>query len=171
MLTLLLTHTPTWVWALLAGLTILGLSQVRTRTVSLQRVTILPLAMLTLSLYSTLSTFGLQAFVILVWLTSFALSLYLVLNISINSATRYDHNTQQLYVPGSWVPLGLILGIFICKYVVGAGTAMQAELAHNTTFSLSFASLFGGFSGIFLGRAARYWYLVRGAKSTGQVAI
>jgi hypothetical protein len=171
MLTLLLTHTPTWVWALLVGLSILGLSQVRARTVSLQRVTILPLAMVALSLYSTLSTFGLQTQVVLVWLTSFSLSLYLVLKISLNSETQYDHIKQQLYVPGSWVPLGLILGIFICKYVVGAGTAIQPQLSHNTIFSLGFAFLFGGFSGIFSGRAARYWYLVRGPKLTSLVSI
>ena len=49
----------------------------------------------------------------------------------------------------------LILGIFMTKYVVGATSAMHPALIHDTGFSLGFSALYGAFSGIFLGRAAR----------------
>jgi len=36
---------------------------------------------------------------------------------------------------------------------------MQPALVHDTSFSLSFAALYGAFAGIFLARAARLWRL------------
>ena len=40
----ILKNTPTWVWGLFTGLMALGLSQVRDRTQSLVRVSIMPVA-------------------------------------------------------------------------------------------------------------------------------
>ena len=51
-------NTPVWVWGLLAGLTALGLSQLRTRTVGALRTAIIPVAMTCLSLYGMVSAFG-----------------------------------------------------------------------------------------------------------------
>ncbi|MDO4723626.1 MAG: hypothetical protein Q4A97_02570, partial [Comamonadaceae bacterium] len=45
----LITHTPLWVWPLLAALLALGLLQTRARRVSLARALALPLAMLILT--------------------------------------------------------------------------------------------------------------------------
>ena len=42
----ILQHTPVWVWGLLAVLVTLGLSQTRSRELSLTRVTVLPLVLL-----------------------------------------------------------------------------------------------------------------------------
>lgn len=46
-------NTPPWVWGLLAALLALGLSQLRSRNVSLTRITLLPLAMTGLSLWAS----------------------------------------------------------------------------------------------------------------------
>lgn len=159
MLSQIFANTPGWVWGLLLALLWLGLSQAVTRTASLKRITLLPLAMSGLSLYGTVAAFGAGPQLLLVWMCAGALALTLVLQQALPEATRYDPATRRFTLPGSWVPLLLILGIFVTKYFVGAVTAMQPALAHGASFSLGFAALYGAFAGIFLARAARLWCL------------
>ena len=66
---------------------------------------------------------------------------------------------------GSSVPLGLILGIFFTKYVVGVELALQPPLAHDSTFTLQVATLYGVFNGLLAARAARLWQLARQASA------
>ena len=47
--------TPTWVWGLFGGLVALGASQLRGRTASLARVSLLPIAMTIFSVWGTFS--------------------------------------------------------------------------------------------------------------------
>ncbi|MDO8699747.1 MAG: hypothetical protein Q7J75_04915 [Rhodoferax sp.] len=171
MLNQILANTPRWVWVLLIVLLWLGFSQAVTRTASLKRITIMPLAMIGLSLYGTVAVFGAEPLVLLVWLCAGGLTATLVLQQPLHDATRYDNWTQRFTLPGSWVPLMLILGIFMTKYIVGAVTAMQPALAHDAGFSLAFGALYGAFSGAFLGRAARLWRLALHNDRFGHPAI
>ena len=54
-----ISHTPPWVWVILVGVTLLGLLQARQHTVSRLRVLIQPMALGSLSLWSTSTAFGL----------------------------------------------------------------------------------------------------------------
>lgn len=74
-------------------------------------------------------------------------------------ATRFDAHTRTFQVPGSWVPLALMVGIFANKYVVGVTLNMHPEVAHEAIFTLGFSALYGAFSGVFAARAARLWRL------------
>lgn len=160
MLNQILLNTPRWVWFLLAALVWLGLSQARTRKVSLQRVTVMPLVMVGLSLYGTVTAFGADVAVLLVWLLACALMMVLVLRHRLAAATRYDAGARCFTVAGSWLPLLLIMAIFMTKYLVGALAAMNPALLHETRSMLGFAVLSGIFSGVFLGRAMRLWRLL-----------
>lgn len=155
MLTQITSHTPIWVWFLLIALLWLGHSQSRRRFASLPKITLLPLVMVGLSLQGTLHAFGAQPPVLVVWFTAGVVSLIGVMRQPLSSDTRFDATHQRFDLPGSWVPMFLILGIFVTKYTVGALTALQPEWVHGTAFSLSLAALYGAFSGVFLGRAAR----------------
>jgi hypothetical protein len=167
----ILANTPRWVWGLLLALLWLGLSQTINRTASLRRITLLPLTMTGLSLYGAVTTFGLYPQVLLVWLLAGALVIALVLQLALPAATRYDAATGRFNLPGSWVPLLLILGIFLTKYLVGAVSAMQPALAHDTSFSLFFGALYGAFAGVFLARAARLWRLTLLQERSGRSAL
>lgn len=167
MLNQILANTPRWVWGLLLALLWLGFSQAVTRTASLRRITLMPLAMTGLSLYGTVTAFGADAQILLVWLSACGLIGTLVLQQALPVATRYDAATRRFHLPGSWVPLMLILGIFVTKYVVGAATALQPALARDASFSLGFGALYGAFSGVFLARAARLWRLALQADASG----
>ena len=159
MLNLILTHTPIWVWALLAALLWLGLSQTVNRTASLKRVTLMPIAMVGLSLFGTVSVFGSDPIILLTWFAAAMLMTSLVVRAAKSAAIKYDAEKRLFSLPGSWIPLVLIMGIFVTKYIVGFMTAMQPEFAHNINFASCVATLYGAFSGVFLARAIGLWRL------------
>lgn len=153
-------HTPVWVWGLLASLLALGISQLRDRSASLVRVSIMPVAMTAFSLWGTVSAFGSLAqlgTVLAVWLGTAVAVLAVVARGP--SGASYDAGSRSYALPGSWVPLALIMGIFMTKYVVGIELAMQPQLAQDSQFAHSIAALYGVFNGLFAGRAARLWRL------------
>jgi hypothetical protein len=162
-------QTPVWVWGLLAGLLTLGLSQVSSRTATLRRVTIMPVVMTVFSLSGTVTAFGNSpqfATVLLVWAAATAAVVAVIASMSPDAGTTYDRASRSFALPGSWIPFALILAIFLTKYAVGIELAMQPRLAADSQFSLIVATLFGLFSGIFTGRAARLWRMAARPAST-----
>ena len=150
--------TPAWVWGLLVALLALGLSQLFDRKLTLRRVIIIPIAMLGLALYGIFSAFdngGQLGAAMLTWLIAAAVSTALMLRLPAPAGTGYDAHNGQFSVPGSVVPLLLILGIFLIKYMVGVELAMQPAQARDASFVLPIALMYGAFNGIFAGRALR----------------
>ena len=146
-------HTPFRVWFILAGLVALGLSQTRTRELGLMRVTVLPFVLLTLSLAGLANAFGVMPVALGTWLAGVTAALALPRRLLTARGASWSATTGRLHVPGSWLPLALIVGSFAIKYVAGAGLAMHPSLASDATFA-GFCSLgFGSFSGLFLARS------------------
>ena len=165
--------TPTWVWGLLTSLLVLGASQVRDRTASLARSGLMPVAMTGFSIWGTASAFAASSGpweILATWLGA-ALAVFAAVASfgSGRSAASYDAATRRFHIPGSYLPLLLILGVFLTKYVVGVELGMQPGLAHDSSFALPAAALYGAFSGLFTGRAARLWRLVADASRAAQV--
>lgn len=160
----ILAHTPLWVWGLLAGLVVLGLTQVRHRQASAGRVATLPLAMTALSLWSTVSAFGASpqfALLAALWLMAAAAMFGALLSTAPPAGTCYDAATRTFALPGSWTPLVLILSLFVLRYTINVALALQPALAGQAAFTAGTAAAYGAFSGIFGGRAARLWRLAR----------
>ena len=164
MLVSIVRNTPPWVWGLLAVLLALGLGQLRTREAGLARVLLMPLGMAAYSVYGLASAFGGHpAGTLGAWL----LAALLVAGASLlwrpqaPAGVRYYAGQARFHLPGSGVPLLLILGIFFTKYIVGVELALQPALARDTVFTLQVAALYGLFNGVFLARAARLWRLFR----------
>jgi hypothetical protein len=164
-------QTPTWVWGLLAGLVTLGVSQLRDRRASLARVSLMPVAMTAFSVWGTASAFGsspLAGEIAIVWMAAAAVMFALL------SAGRaqgeYDAASRTFHLPGSVVPLLLILGIFSVKYVVGVELSMAPKLTGDTQYALTVAALYGAFTGAFVGRAIRLWKLAFGPQA-GRIAV
>ena len=165
MLGAIIQNTPYWVWALLAGLIALGASQLVGRNVSLARATAMPLAMTGLSVYGLVSAFGSAGQVgtsVGAWLVAACAiaGLALWLQPAAPSGTLYAATSRSFYIPGSAMPLGLILGIFLTKYFVGVELALQPAQARDGGFALQIAALYGVFNGLFAARALRLWKLV-----------
>ena len=162
----IITRTPIWVWAILGLLLWVGLQQSVPRSVSLRRITVLPLVMIGLSLAGMFTAFGAGSHALLAWGIAAVVAGAVVMSRSLPQATQYNSWTQQFQLPGSWTPLVLMMGIFITKYAVGVTLAMHPGLARDALFSQSVGALYGGFSGVFAGRAARLWRLAS-SKSSG----
>lgn len=163
----ILAGTPAWVWGLLAALVALGASQLRDRTASLARVSVMPIGMTAFSLWGTLSALAgspLLAQALTVWLAA-AVALWAVIAPG-RGAGRYDPATQTYALPGSVLPLLLILAIFLLKYGVGVELRMAPHLLHDATYMLTVTACYGALSGMFLGRAARLWRLALQARAT-----
>ena len=159
MLTQILFHTPKWVFVLFATLLWLGAKQLLAGSVSLVRVTLLPIVMTGLSIYGVASAFGDSPMALLAWAATALALLGLVMQRALPASTRYDAAARQFHVPGSAVPMVLMMGIFFTKYVVGVLLAMHPELAHEVSFAVGISALYGVFTGIFTGRAIRLWRL------------
>ena len=158
MLMQILTHTPTWVFALFAALVFLGIKQMMPRRIGLNRATILPLAMTVLSLLGVVSAFGDTPQALGSWALGTVVAFALNVQFRPNAQdTRYDPASRSFDLPGSVVPMALFMGIFFTKYAVGISMGMQPALAHNTNFALLIGGVYGVFSGIFLSRAAKLW--------------
>jgi len=155
MIAQILINTPLWVWGLLAALLALGLSQTRKRSVGLARIALLPLALGGFSLYGTISAFGASPTVLGSWLATTTLLLLIVTQLPMPAGTQYDPATRRFELPGSWVPMALIMAIFLTKYAVGVSLVLHPELKTHANFSLSIGTAYGVFSGIFAGRAVR----------------
>ena len=154
MLYQILVHTPNWVWAILLALLWLGLAQTTPRRARLRRVILLPLVMTGLSLYGTLSSFGALYTSWVMWIGAALATLVWVASSELPAGVQYDGASQVFSLPGSWVPLGLMMSIFLTKYVVGVMLAMEPALAHDSAAAAMIASLYGVMSGVFLGRMA-----------------
>lgn len=155
MLMMILSQTPTWVWGLLALLLVLGLQQTRERWVSERRLRTLPLAFLGLSVWSQLTAFGWQPMMLLGFGLSFVLCKRLVQASGWPGPARFDSQRGLYRVTGSWVPLALMMGIFLLKYAMGIALAMSPQLRELPAFVLSASALSGSFSAVFLARARR----------------
>jgi hypothetical protein len=155
----ILTHTPVWVWGILVVLVVLGLVQARTRRLTIQRVSLVPLVMLLFSFYGCISAFGVQVAALLLWLLAGVLVAAWLAARPLPAGTGYDAVLREFVVPGSWLPMGLMMAMFCAKYVAGVSLALHPALRQESAFVSCFAAFYGAISGIFLGRAVRLWRL------------
>lgn len=151
----ILAHTPLWVWGILLALLWLGLSQSVPRRARLRRVLLLPLAMTVLSLYGTFTTFHPVYWSWVLWAGAAAVSIAWFASSELPAGVDYDPSAQVFRLPGSWMPLGLMMAIFLTRYVVAVVLAMHPALTHDVAVAAIVASLYGALSGVFIGRLLR----------------
>ena len=151
-------EAPVWVGALLAGLLALGYSATRARRVAASRLALMPLAMLGLALWGVQSAFGASGHLPALgalWALCFAGALALGSRAAAPAGTRFDPASRQFLLPGSWVPMVLILGVFLIKYSVGVQLALEPTLARHLGFAITVTALYGLLSGLFAVRSLR----------------
>lgn len=158
----ILQHIPHWVWMLLAVLIAVGISQSFTRRRTLRSAMLVPAIMIALSFYGVISVFS-QPLALAAWATAVAGALTISNSIGVWRNISWSESDQQLIVPGSWIPMMLILGLFATKFSIGIALAMDHGLVANTTFASMVSFAYGAFSGIFLGRGAAMWKAARHA--------
>ncbi len=66
---------------------------------------------------------------------------------------RYDATAKTYFVPGSWIPLAVIMAIFFAKYVYAVMNALNAAVISATAFVIGLSAVYGVLSGYFAARA------------------
>ncbi len=160
----IVSRTPAWVWLLLAFLIWLGYSQSKDRQASLLRTFATPVAMVGLSLYGMLSVFGAAPLVWALWLFSCSIFISLMLWLPTASGYQYDAMQRRFQMPGSWIPMVVILCIFITKYAVSISLTIAPSLVLGHTFTTVIPILYGAFSGLMMGRSAKLVALIVSSK-------
>jgi len=155
MLQQIISHTPTYVWAILAFPVYRGVNAMSDRESTLRSLFIIPGVMLYLSLSSMADKFGLRDATNGLWALGAAAGAALSFSL-MRGAIRVNRAAGTLLQRGSVVPLVLMLAIFISKYVVAVLFAMQPALTQNLPLVAAVCLMFGLFNGIFLGRLLRY---------------
>jgi hypothetical protein len=151
----IINHTPRWVFGLFIALVLLGMQQTRTRTVTMTRMTLLPLAMLALSFWGVWNAFDGSAVGVACWLGAMLGAALFAQRFDFSSNVRFLPDTRSFIMPGSWLPLVLMMAIFFTKYAVGASLAQHGELRGLASFVAMASLAYGFWSGIFIGRMAQ----------------
>jgi hypothetical protein len=157
----ILSHTPIWVWGLLAALLALGWSQTRTRHVAPPRLLILPLVLMGLGLTSMAPGFAAVPLTAAVWLLALLAGAALLASRAPSAGAQWLPTEQRLQLPGSWVPMLLIIVIFSLRYSANVGMAFNPGWRSAPEVLLPLSLLYGGLSGFFLGRALGLFKLTR----------
>lgn len=160
----ILSHTPTWVFVLFALLLWAGTTQLVTRRVRLGRVAGIAIGMGLFGAYGVVSAFPASLLALPLALLAGAATATVVARRPVPQGTRYDADHRRFVLPGSAVPLALMMGLFAVKYTVGVTLALQPSAAAQAAFVIGVSVLYGAFGGTFAGRALRLVALARGAE-------
>jgi hypothetical protein len=156
----IISHTPRWVFVLFFVLLALGYLASRPRTLSRGRVAILPIAMMLLSAYGVVSAFGYRATGMVAWVAGMTLAVLLNRVLQLPRGASYVATTQSFVLPGSWIPLALMLAIFFTKYTVAVLLSLHPTLLDLASFLAGVSLVYGVLSGIFFASALTLWRLM-----------
>ena len=152
---------PFWPFAVLAGLVMLGYRQSQDRVVRPGMLAKVALAMLALSLYGVTTAFGAHMVPVLAWAVAFAAAVFI--GGPLFAPRGLAKEGAAVRMPGSWVPMGLMLGIFMTKFGLGFATGMGAHVLQEVWFIAAMSAVLGLFSGAFAARATAVHRFVRAA--------
>jgi hypothetical protein len=154
----ILKGTPVWVWAILAALMYLGTRQLKARIVSRYSVLIAPVVFLFVGLMSA----GRGPLGLAVWaLAVVSLAAVTFFVFQPTAGARYEANGDRLHMPGSFVPMLLMLAIFLLNYVINVVLAINPAYRGELMWQVLPALVLGALSGVFIGRAATLFRMNR----------
>lgn len=166
MLQQIFSHTPLYVWAILAFLVYRGVLASRAREVSLRKLCIIPLVMLALSLSGVHGSFGFAGMAPYAWVAGVLAGAALAWSLTDARAIVSIPARGSVQRPGSWLPLILMMCIFCMKYAVAVTLSIAPAYAHAAGFIVPACLAYGCFSGLFLGGLLRTVAVYRQAQMT-----
>jgi hypothetical protein len=155
MLSLIVSHTPVWVWVLLAFLIYRGSAALSERPLLAGNVLPLPVVLTGWGAVSMVNRYGSDVGVMLCWGLGY-IALFAIGYVSVTqNGVRGTREAPRL--AGSVVPLLLILSIFIVKYSVEVSFGFHPEIVGTSPVSNCVALLYGGLAGLMGGRVLRFF--------------
>jgi hypothetical protein len=150
--------TPVWVWVILAALIVLGVQQMRPRSVKRYVVLIAPIVFLIIGVVSTgRSTVGFIA-----WAAAIVgAGVFTALVWKPVGSARFDASTDRLLLSASVIPLIIMLSIFLLNYVIAVALVLHPAYGETLIGQIGPGLVLGALSGVFMGRAATLFRLGR----------
>jgi hypothetical protein len=142
---------PAWPFAILAALVALGYRQSLDRVVKPGTLVRVALVMLVLSLYGIVSAFGAQLLPVLGWAIGFGAAL--TAGAPLFTPRGLQRVADGVRVPGSWLPMAMMGGIFAAKFALGFAAGTHAPVLQAPWFIALVSAALGLFSGAFAARA------------------
>ena len=149
----MLTHIPLWVFAVLAVLLGLGYLQSRTRQVNPAVLRFVALGFLCYSLWGVVGSSGPGWLSLAPWFLGLAVALLGTRPSFWAQGMSLVSNSRRVLVPGSWLPLGFMLGIFGVKFALGFAAGAGAPVTSGSPAAAASALALGLLSGLFAARA------------------
>jgi len=152
-------HTPWWVFAIFAYLLWKGVQGLRTRTVSLVTLAIMPAFFAALGIYSLFQTLGLNGTAVAIFVAALAAGVGCGFGLSRLGTVR-GSGDRSVEISGSPIPLILMLAIFVSKYALGywlyADPTAPTTLSFLAVDAIVSGFVIGNFLGRYLGIVQRY---------------
>lgn len=146
----ILTHTPLWVWPVLALIIVIGLKRTQDRTVSAPRLVLMPLIILGLASWNLTALGG--------SLTAMAgLGIGIVAGTSAGLTLESRAGTTQVsrgvvHLRGDWISLLVLLAIFAMRYATTVVSIAAPAIAASDAYHFATALLSGFFAFLTLSR-------------------
>ena len=163
-------HIPVWVYFIFVALVALGWRQARTRIVPVGVVSGVALGMLGLSLYGVIAAFGARPAPLVAWALGMAVSIGFGRGV-LGPRGLVAHSASRVQVPGSWLPLVLMMAIFIAKFALGFAIGMRLPVIAAPWFVVGASFVFGVLSGAFAARAVVVQQFMRGLRCAPVAAV
>lgn len=164
----LIHNLPSWVIALFFTLLWLGYTQTKTRHISRFRITLLPLIFLGLSIYGVLNVPHALPLAVIAWGLGIRGAFRFNSQFDYGRGVVMDQDREHFVVPGSWIPLALMLSVFAIRFVQGYLTGAHVVDPNSISYIVISALVSGLISGTFLARAVA---IFRSGSDLTQVAF
>jgi hypothetical protein len=152
----ILSGTPVWVWVLLAFLVSRGLKALKGGTAPLSKLAIVPVVFTGWGIMHLIHEPSANWHTALAWIIGAALGLAVGVALAQSGGMTVDREAGTVTLPGSAVPLVLILLTFASKFWLGVELA-TTHAGADSMFVLLDGLVSGVTAGIFAGRFLVYW--------------
>ena len=166
----IVSHTPAWVWILLAFLVSRGFKALKGGTVPLSKLAIVPAVFAAWGLVHLFKEPAAGWVTGLAWLVGAAAGLGIGTLLARTSGMSVDRVQKTVTLPGSAVPLLLILVTFASKFWLGVELA-TTHAGVDSMYAILDGLVSGVVAGIFAGRFLIYWLGFRPASSSTKTSV
>lgn len=159
----ILLGTPIWVWILLVVLVSRGMKALKGGTAPLAKLGLVPAVFAGWGVQHLLTNPAAGWEAALMWIAGGALGVSVGVALAKRSGMTVDRVRRTVTLPGSAVPLALILVTFATKFWIGFELATATHVGVDSPFVVLGGLVSGLVAGIFAGRFLVYWLALRPA--------
>ncbi|WP_244817109.1 DUF6622 family protein [Caballeronia sp. Lep1P3] len=159
----ILAGTPVWVWVLLAVLVSRGLKAMKGGTAPLSKLAVVPAVFAAWGVLHIVTGPAAGWETAAMWLVGGLAGAGVGVALAKRSGLTVDRAQRTVTVPGSIVPMLLILATFASKFWIGFELATGGAAGVDSMFVVLNGLVSGVVAGIFAGRFLVYWLALRPA--------